>query len=463
MEHVSTPPWQVLADGTPRAAAVEGLSRRRLVTQVVATAVVVLVVVAGASLLLARQIAEREAVNAAAQVSDLLAESVVQGVLEDDLLSPDPAAAGPARARLDAVVRERVLTTDALVRVKLWDAGGRVVYSDEPRLVGRTFALEDEELEALTEPRLEAEVTDLTRPENEFERGRGKLLEVYRPVWTPGAQPLLFETYTRYSQVTTRTGQLWGSFAGLLVTSLLLLVVLLVPLLLTVLDRLRRSQSQREALLQDAVGASALERRRIAATLHDGVVQQLVAASYSVSASAARAGGDPELAAPLDRAASVVRDSIAGLRSLLVDIYPPSLSSAGLAAAVGDLADSVRSHGLALDLRLPGPGLPSGLDEAGERLVFQVAQETVRNAVRHARATTVGVHLDYGPEGVRLEVADDGVGFDASTRTGAADEGHFGLRLLPDLARQSGARLLLATAPGAGTRWALEVRTSWTR
>lgn len=453
------PQWRVLADGTRRAAAGDGLSRRRLLVRVLTAAVVVVLVVAGASLLLARQIAEREAVSAAAQVSDLLAESVVQGALEDDLLSPDPAAAAAARQRLDTAVRDRVLSAAGLVRVKVWDARGRIVYSDEPRLIGRTFPLEEEEREALQRPRLEAEVTDLDRPENELERGRGKLLEVYRPVWTPSAQPLLFETYTRYAQVTTRTGQLWRSFAGLLLSSLLLLVVLLVPVLWALLDRLRRSQVQREALLQDAVDASSRERQRIAATLHDGVVQELVATSYAVAAAAQQAerSGTTPLAGQLQEAAATVRTSIAGLRSLLVDIYPPSLRSAGLATAVADLAGSVRSHGTALDLRLPDPRGSSGLDPAGERLVFRVAQEVLRNAVAHSGARHLSVHLRYEHDRVRLDVADDGSGFDPVTARHAAEQGHFGLRLLPDLASEGGAHLRLATAPGAGTRWILEV------
>ena len=459
---IGGPPWRVLAAGEPRPSGADGYSRRRLLVQVVASAVVVLVAVVGASLLLARQIAEREAVSGAAQVSDLLAESVVQGALEDDLVSADPQAAAAARRRLDTVVHDHVLTGDALVRVKLWNAQGRIVYADDARLVGRTYALEAEELDALVNPRLEAEVTDLSRPENELERDQGKLLEVYRPVWLPSGEALLFETYTRYSQVSTRTGQLWGSFAGLLVSSLLLVVVLLVPVLWGLLDRLRRSRGQRERLLQDAIDASARERQRIASTLHDGVVQQLVAASYSVAAAAQQAGRDRDgaLAEQLQLAAGTVRGSVAGLRSLLVDIYPPSLASAGLATAVADLAGSVRSHGFALELHLPEPPEVSGLSPSGERLVFQVAQETLRNAVTHSHAHRITVGLSYQHDRVRLEVADDGTGFDEATATSAADGGHFGLRLLPDLARDGGAHLLLATAPGHGTRWVLEVPRS---
>jgi hypothetical protein len=115
-----------------------------------------------------------------------------------------------------------------------------------------------------------AEVSNLDRPENKFERGRGKLLEVYRPVWTPAGQPLLFETYSPYQQVTQRAGQLWRGFAGITISGLLIMVALLLPILWRLLNRISGAQRQREVLLQRAVDASEEERRRIAGTLHDG-------------------------------------------------------------------------------------------------------------------------------------------------------------------------------------------------
>src|SRR5216684_8361045 len=84
-------------------------------------------------------------------------------------------------------------------------------------------------------------------------------------------------------------------------------------------------------LLRRAVDASEEERRRIAGTLHDGAVQELAGTSFTVAGAAenAAAMGQPELAAKLTTAAGAVRASIRGLRSLLVDIYPPGLTNAG--------------------------------------------------------------------------------------------------------------------------------------
>jgi len=303
-----------------------------------------------------------------------------------------------------------------------------------------------------------AEVSDLQRPENRYERGFGKLLEVYRPVWTPSGQPLLFETYSPYKLVTQRTGELWRGFAGITISSLLILVALLVPVLWRLLNRVSRAQTQREVLLQRAVDASAEERQRIAGTLHDGPVQELAATSFTVAGAAENAAGSgqPELAEKLTTAAGAVRASIRGLRSLLVDIYPPSLTTAGLAPALTDLTEVLAARSIATHLSLDEDAA-ARLTPDQQQLVFRIARECLRNAARHASARNVDVRLfRQGPATV-LEISDDGTGFDPAPVLGNPEDGHFGLRILTDVAADAGADLLLATAPGAGCRWRLEV------
>jgi two-component system, NarL family, sensor kinase len=436
----------------------------RLVGGVVLVAVLVFVGVAAAGVITARRTAEREAVNDAATITDALAESVLQPALEDDLLSTDPAVSGPAVTRLGAVVRARLLSP-TLVRVKVWTPQGRIVYSDEPRLIGEVFPLEQDEQDALRRPSTKAEVSDLSRPENRFERStEKKLLEVYRPVWTPAGQQLMFETYSRYDAVTARTSQLWRGFGGITLTSMLLLLLAQAPLTWALIARLRRAQAEREAWLAGAVSASDEERRRIAATLHDGAVQELAASAFLVAGAAdrARAAGDDVSARQLDLAAGTVRSSIGGLRSLLVDIYPPSLRTAGLIAALQDLVAPIQARDLEVTLDLPAP---VDLPPAVEALVFRVAQEALRNVSRHADAGSVELTLALSPgkegpdkEGsVMLEIADDGIGFDPEAMLADPPAGHFGIRLMADQAASGGATLLVRSTAGHGTRWRLEV------
>jgi two-component system, NarL family, sensor kinase len=437
----------------------------RLVTAVVGVAVLVFLGVAAAGVVTARRAAEREAVHDALSLTGTLADAVLEPALEDALLDPDPAVSGPAVERLDAVVRRRLLSP-TLIRVKIWSPSGRIVYSDEPRLIGDTFALDEEERAALERPATEAEISDLSRPENRFEDrsgdgDRAKLLEVYRPVRTPGGATLLFETYSRYDAVVARSSQLWRAFAGITLSSMLLLLVAQAPLTWTLVSRVRKGQAEREAWLARAVSASDEERRTIAATLHDGVVQELAASAFLVAGAAdrARSAGDDEAAARLDLAAGAVRAGIGGLRSLLVDIYPPALRTAGIAAALRDLAGPLRSRDLEVTVTVPET---VELAPATEELIFRVAQECLRNAARHADAGGVRLSLtvpepEAGP--VVLEIEDDGVGFDVAAMLAAPRAGHFGLRLLADQAAGAGADLMVRSAPGAGTRWRLEVAT----
>jgi two-component system, NarL family, sensor kinase len=449
--------WVTLVDGTSAAGfAGPPLRMRRVFLQLVGAALVVLAVVAVGGSYASRNVAEREAVNDAAVMTDLLAESTVQPALEDALLTGSP----EAYAKLDEVVRARVLGP-SVVRVKIWKPDGTVLYSDEPRVVGSTFDLGDDERAVLATATTQAEVSDLSKPENRFESQDSKLLEVYRPVWTPNGSPLLFETYLPYDTVASRTGALWRGFAGITVTSLLLLLVLMLPIIWRLLDRVQAVQGQRVALLEHAVDASDAERRRIAATLHDGVVQELAAASFAVSGAAekADADGQSDLARMLRSAAAAVRGTIGGLRSLLVDIYPPSLATSGLAAVLSDLATTARTRDIDVTLVLPQDGR-TGLDEDGERLVYRVAQECLRNATKHAAATKVVMELARTGSDVVLTVTDDGRGFVAQEMLDHPPEGHFGVQVMSDLAARAGARLELASTPGEGTSWRLTVPRS---
>jgi signal transduction histidine kinase len=453
---IDDPPvaWTTLTTGESSRPAEGPVPVRRVVLQVAAATVVVLVLVGALGVVVVRRIAEREAMNDASQLTDLLARTVVMPALEDGLLTDDPGA----RARFDAEIRARVLT-GMFVRVKLWSPDGRILYSDAAALVGEQYPLGEDQRAVLAVPATVAEVSDLSPPENRLERGQGRLVEVYRPVWTPSGSPLLFETYTQYATVTARTADLWRGFSGIVVSSLLLFGVLLMPLLWTLLDRLRRGRDQREVLLQHAIDASEDERRRIAADLHDGVVQELVAASLMVAGAAERAGArgeDPGQVGQLRSAATAVRSCVGTLRTLLVDIYPQNLTSAGLGAALEDLAGGLRGRGVTVEVDVDAAAAEA-LTAEDQRLVYRMTSECLRNIVKHAAARRARVTLHQDGALLVLEITDDGVGLSGDAAAAAAREGHLGLRLLADLARDHGATLRLASAPGQGTRWRLEV------
>ena len=427
------------------------MSVSRAVVRFLAASTIVLVVLAVVGVFVSRRAADREAVADARQHTSFAAIAVVQPNLEDGLLTGDRAA----MARLDRVVRTRLLD-DSVVRVKLWTADGRVVYSDEPDLIGQRYPLGADERETLRTGRTEAEVSDLGAPENTFERSQGKLLEVYRPVRMPNGERLLFETYSRYDVATARSNEILWSFGSITLGALLLLELLQLPLVWSLLRQVRHAQDEREWLLARTVEASNDERRRIAADLHDGIVQDLAGASYVVAGSAERAAATnrADLAGPLRGAADGLRQSIRGLRSLLVELYPPNLRAAGLPSALSDLVSPLRARGMQVSVDVPDDlVLPEGV----EPLVYRVAQEAVRNVSRHAGASRLRLSLGRDGDCTVLEVEDDGIGLDLDTLAVRGRLGHVGLRGTADVVTEAGGTLRLSSAPGAGTRLRLEV------
>jgi signal transduction histidine kinase len=449
---VATPGWVTLGEpGGPQHDA-PLLGPRRVLALVAAGVVGALVVVGVLGTLAARQLAEREAVNDAATMAGVLAQAVVQPSLTDGLLTGDP----DSIAAFDQVVRKQLLGGSRIVRVKLWSEQGKVLYADEQQLIGRSFPLSKEQLLALRQNMTVADVSNLDQKENAFESA-GRAVEVYHPVWTPSKQVTLFEFYTSYDSVGDRTTQLWRGFAGVTASSLILLVVIVAPFMWALMRRLRRAEEQRIELLQRAVDASADERRRIAASLHDGPVQELAATSFTVAGASATASvhGQSALSRDLDAAAAAVRSSIRSLRTLLVDIYPASLARSGVVAALLDLAQSIRRDDLVVQVDA-ADGDDLALSADAQRLVHRVAQECLRNAAKHAGPATVVVSLHRdGPTSATLDIVDDGVGFDVAQALGAPREGHLGLHLLADAASVPGALLQVSSSPGRGTHWRL--------
>ena len=298
------------------------------------------------------------------------------------------------------------------MRVKVWDATGRIVASDEGSLVGRRFALPATTSGTSSAPAASsAESSDLTRPENARERKFGHLLEVYVGTHTPSGTPLLFESYLRYETITANGNRMLVAFAPALVGGLLLLWLVQLPLALALERRLRRSRDRERELLVRAIESSDRERRRIAADLHDSVVQDLAGSSMSLAALArvVRERGDTELAGDLDARAADLRQRIRDLRTLVVAIAPKRLHDEGLAAALEDLASTVRARGIETNVDVASP---LALDRAGEALLFRGAQEAVRNTIDHTTATRVDIAVANGDGRVRLRVHDDGAGFD---------------------------------------------------
>jgi two-component system NarL family sensor kinase len=440
------PPLPGRASSAPARLEAGPPSVRRAVLRFMASSLAAIIVLAVATVYVQRRLGEEAAIRSARASGALIGHGIVQPVLTEAAL----AGPGPAQTLLDSVVRARVLGPD-IVRVKIWRADGMVLYSDERRLMGATYALETDDTAVLTTGETDADISDLSKPENRFERGSGRLLEVYLPVTVaPTGRTVLFELYQRFDERSVSAATLWRRSAFALLAAIAVVWLLQIPFALKLARRLRTGHEERERLLQRAVDASNVERRRIASDLHDGVIPQLAGTAYALGAAGQRAAKAPmwETEGVLTQSAGTVRDSIQQLRSLIVDIHPPNLATVGLAGALEELAAGVPGSVLEVGVDVE-PNLAIGLDR--ERLLFRGAQEALRNVVAHSRATRATLVVAAHDGGALLVASDDGIGFTPEDIEERRGEGHVGLGLLAELVADAGGSLEIDSRPGLGT------------
>ena len=346
---------------------------RYLISSLVAIAVIVV-----GSYFVLRSVTIREAERDTRQ-RVILEGRLAQTGLTEGVLTGDRAAL----ARLDELVQGQILG-GSVVRVKLWTRDGRILYSDEPRLIGQRFALGEEEDELFETGGADAELSDLSEPENRYEREAGKLLEAHTPIRTPesGTQ-LLFETYQQFSNVSASASRILRTLAPPLLGGLLVLLAIQVPLAYGLARRLQRDHDERERLLARAIEASDNERRRIAADLHDGIVQDLAGVAFGLAPLAAKAVAGSAEQKVLNASVERLRQGVRDLRTLLVEIHPPRLESAGLEAALDDLLSPLRAAGLETELEV--------VPTRDDALVYRVVREALRNVTEHAEASRVTV------------------------------------------------------------------------
>jgi signal transduction histidine kinase len=408
---------------------------------------VVLALIGVTGTLVLRRLATDQAISQARNLTESLA-GLVEDRLTDGLLTGDADASLAV-----ATVTHAAVLHAPIVRLKIWDGDGTILYSDESRLIGESYRLGEEERAVLVHGGVSADVSDLQAPENRYERGHGDLLEVYTRIRTPNDTPLLFETYQPFSSIASSQSDLLATFAPVLVVALVAFAAIEIPLAWVLARRVRRAQLDRERFLQRAVDASDRERRRIAGDLHDGPVQDLVGLSMRLSA-AAESASDGATRDALGDAAAAARASVRTLRSAIVGVYPPNLRQAGLQQALSDLTARLQREGLAVGLEVdPSDGFGPEVDE----LLYRACQEALRNVLNHARATRVDVTVRRGEGRATLEVADDGRGIGDAAGAPAGGGEHVGLEILRELVRDAGGELALRSRDGGGTVLRVEV------
>jgi signal transduction histidine kinase/ligand-binding sensor domain-containing protein len=206
--------------------------------------------------------------------------------------------------------------------------------------------------------------------------------------------------------------------------------------------RLRQVRARFAAVLQ--------ERNRIARELHDNLAQEILGVSVQLEIVTRLLNSSPDAArSHLDRARSLVRSSMAEARRYVWDLRSQSLDDRDLPAALAEMTRRLTAEsGVHTQFEVGGTLRP--LPKQVENNLLRIGQEAVNNAVRHAGANNISVRLVFDATSVRLNVKDDGRGFDPEASGSNGAGGHFGILGMRERAREMGGEVRVGSRPGEG-------------
>jgi signal transduction histidine kinase len=194
------------------------------------------------------------------------------------------------------------------------------------------------------------------------------------------------------------------------------------------------------------------ERQRLSSEIHDTIAQGFTSIVMLIQAAEAEIVSDPAGARRhLLLAAETARENLAEARVLVAGLAPAQLDGGTLDDALRRLtAQAADQLGIGADFQIGGSARTLGT--GAEVMLLRVCQEALSNVRKHARARQASVRLTYGADEVRLEICDDGAGFDP-----ASVNGGYGLRGMRARVGEAGGSLTVRSAPGEGTSVSVEV------
>src|SRR5215831_2498222 len=216
---------------------------------------------------------------------------------------------------------------------------------------------------------------------------------------------------------------------------------------------------QAEAALRDVsarlINAQEEERSRVARELHDDLSQRMALLSIELEQIAQTMTISDKVRRKFESLQHHAQEISSDIHRLSYRLHPSKLDHLGLAAAIRSLCEQLNAGNLRVYLHQQG--FPAPLPADITLCVFRIAQEALRNAVKHSKATHCRVFLKRSPQAVHLSVLDDGSGFDVHSASMAEGLGFVSMR---ERLRLVGGQLEIHSQPGHGTRIEVSVPLS---
>ncbi len=384
-----------------------------------------------------RAVSEQYTVDSAYNVTQRLADFAIAPLLTQDLMAGERAALERLNDRLAGW-----LASGAVEEIMVWDAAGRVIYSNVESHVGELLPDTVPALEVLNGSTRTMEVSPEVEAIHESHATARDLVGVLVGVSTKDGQPLIVEAYYDAELVSRPHA---GILLSILPIVLLSLLALQLSQLIPAVKLARRIQGHRtseQSLIQRSLEASDKERKRIAQHLHDNVIQGLSGLAYALECQEYHG---PKEQRPLFKdARTLLQENVTRLREMTSALYPSDLEELGLNEALTLLGNSLAAQ--TIDVRMDLQDTP--MDSVQAALLYRFAREALTNITKHANASTVHINSAKNAGYVFLRIRDDGVGFNPEE---GAPAGHLGMTIMRDSIADTGGSLSVTSGIGEGT------------
>lgn len=384
-----------------------------------------------------RAVSEQYTVDSAYNVTQRLADFAIAPMITEDLIAGERAALEHLNDRLDGW-----LANGAVEEIMVWDAFGRVVYSNVDSHVGELLTATVPALEVLHGNTRTMEVSSEVEAIHESHANDIDLVGVLVSVFSRDGQPLIVEAYYDANLVSRHHA---GILLSVLPPALLALLALQLAQLIPAVRLARQIQGHRmvqQSLIQRSLDASDKERKRIAGHLHDDVIQGLSGLAYALESQEYH--GPQEQRPLFKEARTLLQENVTRLREMTSALYPSDLKELGLNKALMLLGSPLAAKSIAVRMELGD----APVDSVQAALLYRFAREALTNIIKHSHASTVHITLDSNAGCIFLRIQDDGVGFNPQAN---APAGHLGMTIMRDSIADTGGCLEVSSGVGEGT------------